>query len=252
MARRTVGMGLGVLAAVSAVHGCKSLQVAHSGDNPRYALIGKHLAVPCEGCHGPGKPEAQSRLCMDCHAAALPSAAHYPGQECGSCHTPLGWDVVDTTVPPDSTPDPGTGDTGHEPGWVHDPVGPKELCWDCHDEDRPTGHYWSADITFRWDCASCHTLLTWSDDPRTPELDTATTYEHGARTPHGMRNNQNPIGDQTQWVISCDTCHPAVLTQFDCVNCHLERDSSLFPHYNASNDDCLGCHPDGDYVFVPQ
>ena len=95
MARRTVGMGLGVLAAVSAVHGCKSLQVAHSGDNPRYALIGKHLAVPCEGCHGPGKPGAQSRLCMDCHAAALPSAAHYPGQECGSCHTPLGWDVVD-------------------------------------------------------------------------------------------------------------------------------------------------------------
>ena len=254
MGRRAVGVGLGVLAMASGLHACKSLQVAHSGDDPVFELVGKHLSTPCEACHGPGRPEAQSRLCIDCHAENVPDAAHFPGQECGACHTPLGWEVVDTPpdtgTPPDTTP---TGDTGtiHTPGWVHEAVAPDELCWDCHAEERPVEHWWNTDITYRWDCGPCHTLATWGDDPRTEALDPAeTTYVHPARTPHGTRDGFNPT-PSTDWVVACDTCHTNnVLTGFDCVNCHLERNSGFFPHYNASNEDCLGCHKDGDFVLI--
>lgn len=250
---RAVGVGLGVLAMASGVQACKTLEVAHSGDTPRYALVGKHQAVPCEGCHGVGKPEAQSRLCIDCHFENVPDAQHHPGQECASCHTPLGWEVVDT--PPDTDTDtdvPPDTDTGTlPPGWVHDPVGPTELCWDCHLQgDRPIDHWWNADITYRWDCAPCHTLVTWADNPRTEAIDAATTYEHEVRTPHGTRDGFNPT-PATAWVVACVTCHPSGnLEAFDCVNCHLQRNSGFFPHYNASNEDCLGCHRDGDYISV--
>ena len=70
------------------------------------------------------------------------------------------------------------------------------------------------------------------------------------RTPHGTREEFNPT-PQGDWVVACVDCHPSlVYTAFDCVNCHLQMDTSFFPHYNASNGDCLGCHKDGDWVSV--
>lgn len=234
-----------VLAGLVALVGCNK-QLPHGGEDPLYPLRGLHAAVPCEGCHGPGTPGPLPTLCADCHANDVPSPDHYPGQECGACHTEYGWlDGVTPTIPTDTGPTVPTGDTGTPPTTVtkvdHSKLASDRLCWDCHEDARkdPTHYADPAEPQSQWwDCGPCHTVNAWSES----------TIDHPARTPHGTvsAGKERP---EAAWVVACETCHPVEYTTSDCSTCHLD----IFPHYGdaqkpgpLADESCLACHVAGD------
>jgi hypothetical protein len=225
----------------------------HGGDAPLFPLLGRHAFVPCEGCHGPGKPHEEPTACIDCHNADRPSPNHNPGENCNNCHTEDGWGV--------GVYDTGLG--GHTglttplhtgtptPPDLHDTLPADQTCWDCHEAERaggpPTtallldGHY--ADPALEqytyWDCGPCHETDAWDN----------AAYDHPCRTPHGSRAHPT---DPSLWVVACADCHTGGdTTVTDCVTCH----AGIFPHYgiNAATDvgptgtECTAaCHPTGD------
>ena len=217
-------------------------QLPHGVVDPLYELRGKHAAVPCEGCHGPGTPESLPTTCIDCHDADRSAPDHHPGLDCATCHTEDGWEFGATPGVTPPTPPTPTGDTGTTAPDLHASLPPEQLCWDCHEAERsePT-HY--ADLVNQarsWDCGPCHTVTDWAELP----------YEHPARTPHGTFTGPTQQPPEN-WVVACTTCHPVALTAFDCSTCHL----AIFPHIWSDDTEvpgptadatCLGCHIAGD------
>ena len=229
---------------------CNKLKVAHSGDNPVYPLRGKHDAVPCVGCHGDGRPKAESTVCMDCHEEARPSADHYPGQDCVGCHIEDGWQFVDDPYLPTGPTGP-TGDTGPdipEPTFDHSGFPETQLCWgNCHEDDRPDDYHYKdpkADPTQWWDCSGCHTATAWDWEP----------IVHPTRLPHGT-TEQIPgsggdcnIRPEGQWLTGCSGCHPDAGVQdyssYVCFSCHNEDEGKgdLVHGGTYEENACQGCH----------
>ncbi len=66
----------------------------------RFALDGKHVAVPCSGCHGGARPRlgfaVARQACRDCHAN--PHGAQFDAEiaagGCARCHTAFDWHQV--------------------------------------------------------------------------------------------------------------------------------------------------------------
>lgn len=211
----------------------------HGGDDPVFPLLGQHAFVPCEGCHGPGKPHEEPTACIDCHNTDRPSPNHHPGENCARCHTEEGWDVgVTTGGHTGITPPTHTGTTTD----IHDTLAPDQLCWDCHEVDRkdPTHYADPAKETYEWwDCGPCHGTDAWNVD----------LFDHPCRTPHGsIALSTNPAG----WVVACADCHTGGDTSVtDCVTCH----AAIFPHFGVNSAADVGptgsectaaCHPTGD------
>lgn len=236
-----------------------SKTLPHGGENPLYELKGKHATVPCEGCHGPGKPDTLPTVCIDCHDADRPTPDHNRGKNCFPCHTEEGWDVGVTPTDTGTIPtDTGPTDTGTTPtGFDHAALAPEKLCWDCHElvalgppevagggPRKNETHYAdpATDQAAWWDCGSCHDYTNdWDQD----------FILHPARTPHGSL--QNP--DETTWVVACADCHPDTTdyTLYDCETCHVARDPAFYPHFGdaqtqgpTANASCKVCHPHGD------
>ncbi len=220
----------------------------HGGEKPTYPLVGRHAFVPCEGCHGPGTPQPESKVCIECHNQDRPSPNHNPGQNCGDagCHTPDGWlyGVVDTGHTGGVTPHTGTPEhTGTPPDPIHDALAPDQLCWECHEVDRKDPlHY--ADpaqpAEHAWDCGPCHGTRDWATE----------LFGHPCRTPHGSKSS--PPLAPADWVVACADCHTGGNTAVtDCVTCH----ATIFPHYGVASAGDVGptgtectaaCHPTGD------
>jgi hypothetical protein len=277
---RSPGVGTAAVllgATVFAWQACKPLKVAHAENDTVFELRGRHRSLPCEQCHGPlgagclgsGKPEQQPTSCMACHAEDVPAPNHFAGQECFPCHTEEGWDVFATPTPPETgeTGDTGTtgetGDTGPTtiPDPNHEGLTPEDGCWGaCHEADRldaPEGNLHWNDLLGRglewdrWDCAPCHSSLSWTEFP--PEV----ARDHPVHTPHGMTNNQTMTPPPT-WIFACTPCHTdsPPYKEFQCIDaCHQTGD---FPptrsHYTyAIGDDdqkeCLGCHKHGELDY---
>jgi len=239
-----IGIRFATLAACAVVVGCSSKEVPHSGENPLYSLTGAHQGLPCEECHGPltgcNSPQKLPTQCIACHASDVPEPDHYTGQDCVGCHTTTAWGELATT--------PYTGETGTGPvtdpqtvdttgPFVHDPEDPNEVCWDCHEQDRPADHSVSPE---KWDCGPWHDQVAWSD----PQTD------HPVRTPHGEKKHglEQPAD---QWVVACEGCHPSSPPAFVCSDCH----GDIFPHTTfggpaapgaAADQTCLGCHDDAE------
>lgn len=155
--------------------------------------------------------------------------------------------TVEDSDPPADTSDtaPTTGDTGPYV-WEHDLVAPDQLCWDCHEAERPAPEHWDGDlaIELRWDCAPCHTTVGWAD----------AAWNHPVKTPHGTYGSFTPTAP-TDWIVACVSCHPAepVYTEADCVTCHLASEPDFELHYgldlsdpDAATTQCLGCHEAGN------
>lgn len=267
------GHGVGTAAVLMGVsvfawQACQPLQVAHSVENTRFELRGKHQLLPCEQCHGPlgggclggGKPEEQPTSCMSCHAADVPAddPNHFVGQECFPCHTEEGWQVGYTPTTPEPEPTGTTGDTGPEtlPDPNHDDLEPGDACWGaCHEADRPdepdgTNHW--TDLLGRgfewdrWDCGPCHTTRSWTEG----------AFKHLMHTPHGMTNNQSSTPPDS-WIFACTPCHTTdpPTREVQCIDaCHQSGD---FPparsHYTYDLGDplrdCLECHQYGELDY---
>ncbi|MEQ1503522.1 MAG: cytochrome c3 family protein [Myxococcota bacterium] len=213
--------------------GCENKKIGHWIVDPEFPLEGAHAAMPCEGCHGEGTPQALPTLCIDCHADDTPTPDHFRGQDCGECHTAYGWDQfgdADTDADADSDADADTdSDADGDPGFDHSGLPADTLCGDCHEGVRKDADHYTDGGP--WDCAPCHQTTGWGDSP----------YPHPARIPHAA------AAPESSWIIACTNCHPGGDTsEFDCSGCH----GAIFPHFppasspgDAANASCLGCHP---------
>jgi hypothetical protein len=253
------GSGIRAFVAIFSVSFCSALffgqactrYLPHGGSKPLFPLLGQHAFVPCEGCHGPGKPQEEPTACIDCHNADRPSPNHHPGENCAECHTEEGWDVGVDTHTGVTTPTPTHTGTVITTDPIHDALGPEQLCWECHETDReagpPTtalslaGHYSDpvAEQYTWWDCGPCHETDTWTN----------AAYDHPCRTPHGSLAHPT---DPAAWVVACADCHTGGDTSVtDCVTCH----ATIFPHFGVASAADVGptgtectaaCHPTGD------
>jgi hypothetical protein len=230
----------------------------HGEPNPLFELKGKHKTVPCEGCHGDGKPRSLPTVCIDCHDNDRPAPDHNPGRNCFPCHTEDGWDVghTDTGLTPTETGPTETGLT--EPtGFDHAALPLDKLCWDCHElvdlgppeieggaPRKDATHYTSPtpDQVSWWDCGPCHNYTApWDED----------YIVHPPRTPHGSLQDPDPL----TWVVACADCHQDETNYalFDCEMCHVQRNPAFYPHFGdaqvqgpLANESCKVCHPHGD------
>jgi len=124
----------------SACHGVAWPEVELNAAFPHpIPLVGKHAEVWCHDCHqGVAKPEY---VCGNCHQ---PPANHY-GNECETCHTPIGWQESATQ-----------SQSGQAPPIPH-ALEEREDCLACHDpaggiRPAPANH---ADYT-SVQCTGCH------------------------------------------------------------------------------------------------
>ena len=164
--------------------------------------LAMHSSVPCESCHNPHKPAAQTiRQCDECHKTmkvqhGRPSLSgscadchggHKPAAEAASC---LECHATEKPTVPASA----TFGAGHD------------SCATCHQ-----AHSFSASTALR--CTSCHerkTVLAQNTAPKHRDC-------NSCHTPHAVRE----AGDST------------------CKGCHEEVRST---HHAKDTGDCTGCH----------
>lgn len=176
-----------------------------------WPLVGKHAPLTCEQCH----PQSQGLVavavaCASCHEEDRP-ADHYPGTDCGECHTPEGWELasVDHSFFPLTFSHDLSCDRCHVNGTYQ---GLDPTCSSCHESDRPAGHYEGTD------CVACHTWTTWGDATVDHSF-FPLTYSHD---------------------LPCEQCHTG--TGYEgldpaCTSCH--EDERPAGHYAG---ECSECH----------
>lgn len=256
---RRLGIGVAatlVGAAVLAPPGCQPLQVAHSIENTRFELRGKHFTAACESCHGDlgagclgsGKPKPQPTSCIACHSGELPLTDHpEDDRECSACHVEDGWNVGFTTTDSGTSPPTDTGTVPVEDtGFEHFPVAPETSCAEggCHETDRPLDHWVDLPrIGDWWDCGPCHNTEDWTE-----------AIEHPIHTPHGVWDSWTATSP-TLWIFACEPCHTTgpPYSSFQCMEpCHesvrfdpLEEDHNSF--VGGDEHQCIACHTYGDF-----
>jgi hypothetical protein len=109
--------------------------VTFDHDLTRFPLVGQHVAVPCEQCHGTHQYRDVGKECFDCHQRDDVHKGNL-GKECARCHTSNGWKQWEF-------------DHGKETGFALLGAHGKLACEACHlrppDEVKPKS-----------DCLSCH------------------------------------------------------------------------------------------------
>jgi hypothetical protein len=125
-------------------------------DLARFALVGLHRTVSCEQCHDSLVFSPEETGCDHCHQE-LDAHNGSLGNQCGSCHNPVGWDFwkFDHAA------------TGFELTGAHDDLS----CESCHDADQPKASIAS-------NCQSCHR----SDDVHHGGFGTRCDTCHGTGT----------------------------------------------------------------------
>ena len=237
------GLVLGLIVATS----CSRFQA----DDPVvvFNLDGAHATLDCESCHGPPPFEALPVDCLSCHELDRKNENHYPGQTCNGtagvgCHSASDLLWSDVGVAHDFLPLEGSHggpceDCHATPEGGNDLEGQAAFCWNCHEEDRPDGHYAQPgdplDPLYRWDCGPCHEAV----------LFTSSFIFHQERTPHAAVDYDAktqtcaPTPDFL-WVTGCEGCHPDNTEAFTCLGCHAGVHA-----YDYREDDaaCTTCHP---------
>lgn len=191
-------------------------------DTTGFKLTGKHNAIECAACHGPGKPDPAPKTCIGCHRADdVHKGAN--GTACADCHTAKNW----KTVSFDHTK------TGFALLGAHG----KTPCASCH--TKPANEWkpprtcigcHTADDTHKGllgaDCETCHAETSW----------TKIHFDHG--TDAGFT-----LGG-AHAAIACATCHkqptPVASPPVSCAGCHKQDD----PHKGQLGDGCGQCHGD--------
>lgn len=194
-----------------------------------FPLDGRHLAVPCAGCHGAEHPRlsfaVDSRRCADCHDNPHGDqfAAEMQAGGCESCHRTAGWDQPN--ISHDTWPLTGAHAEArcvacHSPSEEDRRAGrgasyrgvPRE-CSGCHD-DVHAGQFRLSDPVRP--CGTCHATTSFETDAGPFDHASTANYPlegHHAELPCGachrperLRNGQRTI----RWRLGyreCNDCH---------------------------------------------
>ncbi len=185
-----------------------------------FALQGAHAAVPCAGCHKPGrKYREQPSGCVDCHADDEPHDGRL-GRDCGGCHAVQGWERVrfehsKTSFALTGRHADATCDACHM-GNRYD--GTPAQCAACHTpDDVHAGGRGPA-------CGECHQTSGWS----------GIRYDHLRATGFAL------VGTHAR--LDCKACHKTARLDDplprDCQGCHRSDDA----HATRFGSGCERCH----------
>ena len=188
-------------------------------DHSRFAfkLVGGHLNVACEKCHGNGVFVGTPQTCAACHRKDDPHGGQFTA-DCGSCHQVSAWGEVH--VNHDAFAFKLTGAhiaidcvKCHANGvYTTTP----QICTACHSKDDAHAG------RFGTDCAQCHTTGAWK--PATFDHNTSTFKLTGAHA-----------------AVACSACHINSVfkgTPQTCSACHSSDDA----HRGQLGSDCAQCH----------
>ena len=202
------------------------LEVDFDHDATGYPLIGKHQGPACLDCHADNTFTNTPTTCFDCHAD---DDAHEgrSGNECGNCHSPLGWNDTrfdhnrDTQFMLDGKHAEQSCDACHSPDPFADQL--STGCVSCHLEDD------NHEGLLGEQCESCHATSAWTD----------VRFDHAIDTGHALNGAHADI--------ECSACHvePAfeVAPATDCHACHAEDDA----HDGTMGTSCDDCHNESSW-----
>jgi len=189
-----------------------------------FPLIGKHDGIECSSCHEPDtKHRDAPSTCLACHETDSPHDES-TGTECGSCHSPTGWEDVTfdheetgfTLIGTHATT--GCLDCHSEHTFVDTPT----TCFGCHAEDD------AHDGRSGEECGNCHKPTDWHD----------TSFDHGRDTSFELTGKHASL--------VCDDCHSddpfSDVMDTACFTCHQDNDN----HEGHFGERCDTCHvPEG-------
>ncbi len=187
-----------------------------------YPLAGKHEGTGCASCHQGSTTIAALRststVCSTCHQQDDIHQGRL-GEQCGSCHTPAGWEGATL----DHNVQTRFALTGKHAGATCESchtgrrwTGIGTTCAACHAKDDPHKGQ------FKGDCASCHAASGWTD----------VTFDHSTTS------FQLASAHAT---VACSSCHKDDTfagTSTTCVSCHAPKDT----HDGALGRNCEACH----------
>lgn len=129
-------------------------------DQAHFPIRGMHVDLSCADCHAEDLTTPIPPGCNTCHEEDRPSADHYPGQDCGDCHTDAGWDgaMVDHD---DFFPTPHEGVSDCVSCHLNTPDNSTFSCIDCHEhrQSKMDAEHRGETNNYRWEsnaCLECH------------------------------------------------------------------------------------------------
>jgi hypothetical protein len=204
--------------------GWKNTRFDHAKETG-FALLGRHSAVDCAGCHRSGRFEDElPRTCIGCHRAADGHAGRF-GEDCASCHDNESW----RHAPFDHA------------AKTKFPLLGRHARLDCH--ACHTGRLATQKLPM--DCAGCHR----GDDVHAGAQKESCDTCHGNESWRDDLHFDHDLGSfpllGLHVVVGCGQCHASRAytgTARDCVACHRSSDV----HGGALGRDCAACHsPNG-------
>jgi hypothetical protein len=207
-----------------------------------FELIGHHATVGCARCHDLADFARADDRCFSCHTD-VHQGRLYP--DCGTCHSPTGWDVIDPYGAHARTAFQLMGvhttldcDSCHEREIIAERSELAWGCYDCHRTEYETNQMPPhAEYGFPTGCGECHMQLDWR-----PTF----TREHPGDFPIFVGTH---AGEWTE----CTDCHGSTGTwlPFSCLGCHKHNEADMaeeheevdFYYYDSYG--CYGCHPMG-------
>jgi hypothetical protein len=192
-----------------------------------FVPTGKHLQVNCTGCHLNARsiPDLQGAptACEGCHLQDDAHGGRF-GTQCGTCHTPDGWEPATFDHSVANFPLEGkhievSCENCHTSGFEGTPT----TCEGCHlGDDAHAGRFGTL-------CGTCHTPAGW----------TPATFDHDL-------SDFKLTGKHTE--VACEGCHTSGFagTPTDCYSCHQEDDE----HSGEFGSSCELCHNPSGWADV--
>jgi hypothetical protein len=205
-----------------------------------FDLRGRHVIVPCSGCHDVRDFRTAVKQCAVCHQDPHRGDA---GANCQQCHNEAGWRYVNVMNAHAGSRLPDLGahfalrcDDCHRQTGDQMFHGALQRCLGCHQTTyAATTNPSHVTLGFPPSCEQCHQMATWNF---------ALYNQHDAI--FGIYSGAHAGAWQ-----SCASCHPvqADYTKFVCITCHTQPVSdplhASVPGYQYQDVSCLSCHPGG-------
>lgn len=190
----------------------------------KFPLIGKHAAVPCEGCHRSATYKDAPTACEACHKDTVHQGRLGANAKCGACHNPTAWSNWKF-------------DHARQAHYALTGAHARLKCESCHATKNP------ATLKLPTACQACHKdyhqgLL--GAEPKCADCHETSAWSHW-RFDHGRRTGYPLIGAHAR--IRCEACHttrnpPSLKIASDCGSCHRKAD----PHMGQFGRNCERCH----------
>jgi hypothetical protein len=182
-----------------------------------YKLTGKHIGVPCAGCHADGVYAGKPQTCYACHASKDLHGGRL-GTNCVSCHAVTGWPTTimdhNLSVFKLTGKHTSVACSGCHINGVY--AGTPNTCNGCHaKKDLHSGRLGT-------NCATCHTTTAWP----------TTIMDHNLSVFKLTGKHSS---------VACAACHINGVyagTPSTCIGCHAAKDF----HNGRLGVNCATCH----------